>query len=325
MSDCSFDRDVYIASVKKSDPSPLSEPASPGLVAPKPCAMPGINVRVFERASTVGGRCATQLWQGHLVDFGVQYFTAQSSEFKKELLTRLRQFRPIISPILDGERYVMPNTLRPALLCPAGQQLLCPCPLPRPRYPSRYPSRARYLQPSGINCLGETYRAVVSSLPGPKPPTSSAWANRPPTMTPASSLCSNMPEPTSAVPRMLRPHLATQRPLRASYCENNKVGRIVGNKTVFVVEATPAYSREFAERPRNLSARARPNTKKCGAFPPAITAAFGHCWHLLGQAAASNVVRCRPAPSSAATRAPNPPSRRSGSMATSAAQDVLRI
>ena len=41
----------------------------------------------------MGGRCAnTQFWQGHLVDLGVQYFTAQSGDFKKELLTRLRQF-----------------------------------------------------------------------------------------------------------------------------------------------------------------------------------------------------------------------------------------
>jgi len=61
----------------------------------------GVSVQVFERNSGVGGRCATQLWQGHLVDTGVQFFTAQSGDFKKELLTRLRQFRPIISPILD--------------------------------------------------------------------------------------------------------------------------------------------------------------------------------------------------------------------------------
>ena len=52
-------------------------------------------------------------WQGHLVDTGVQYFTAQSTEFKRELLTRLRQFRPIISPILDQNNKVVSSSAGP--------------------------------------------------------------------------------------------------------------------------------------------------------------------------------------------------------------------
>jgi predicted NAD/FAD-dependent oxidoreductase len=62
----------------------------------------GLRVSVFERDSRVGGRCSTRLWQGHLVDDGVPYFTTHTPDFKREILTRLRQVRPIIPPVLDG-------------------------------------------------------------------------------------------------------------------------------------------------------------------------------------------------------------------------------
>ena len=38
-------------------------------------------------------------------------------------------------------------------------------------------------------------------------------------------------------------------PLSASYCENHKAGRVLNNRTVFVLQAAPAFSREHADVP----------------------------------------------------------------------------
>src|ERR1700677_4367193 len=99
--DCPREPDVYIGAVKKTGAVAIIGAGLSGLSCGQALVAAGVPVRIFERSGAVGGRCATQLWQGHLVDIGVQFFTAQTPEFKKELLTRLRQFRPIVSPIMD--------------------------------------------------------------------------------------------------------------------------------------------------------------------------------------------------------------------------------
>ena len=242
----------------------------------------GVNVRVFERGSNVGGRCATQLWQGHLVDIGVQYFTAQSGEFKKELLTRLRQFRPIISPILDEKNQVVPNTLGPRFYVLQGNNYFAHVLSHGLDVRLHTPVETVKFQASGIECLGDTYQAVVSSLPGPLTTRLFSLPESPADYDPCLVALLEYAGTDLGRSRECYARVLPDGDLvRASYCENNKVGRIVGTKTVFIVEAAPAYSRDFAEAPSEtyLPDLVHRHEEIWGIPSGQITAAYGLCWH----------------------------------------------
>jgi renalase len=242
----------------------------------------GVRVHVYERSSVVGGRCATQLWQGHLVDVGVQYFTAQSGEFKKELLTRLRQFRPIVSPILDQNNHVVPNNLGPRFYVLQGNN-----------YFTHILSHGLDIRlntdvepvtfvPGAVRCQDETYRAIVSSLPAPQ--TARLFALPQPVVDYEPCLVALLEYAGLDIGRS-RECYGRVHPngeiLQASYCENNKVGRIVGNKTVFVAEASPAYSRAYANAPSEtyLPNLVRSHEEIWSLPSGQITAAYGHSWN----------------------------------------------
>lgn len=242
----------------------------------------GVNVRVFERAAGVGGRCATQLWQGHLVDTGVQFFTAQSGEFKKELLTRLRQFRPIISPILDQYGQVLPNTFGPRFYVLQGNNYFAHVLSAGLEIHLGYEVGPVKFKAEGVKIEGEMFRAVVSAVPGPQ-----AAGLLGLTQSPAdyeTSLVGLLEYAGTDLGRAREAyaHLLgdSNEPLKASYCENNKVGRIVGNKTVFIIEATPAYSQQFADAPSEeyLPALVKKHEEVWGIPAGRLTAAYGLCW-----------------------------------------------
>jgi predicted NAD/FAD-dependent oxidoreductase len=60
------------------------------------------------------------------------------------------------------------------------------------------------------------------------------------------------------------------------------VGRIVGNKTVFIVEATPQYSAEFVDAPSELylPALVKKHEEVWEIPSGRLTAAYGLCWKL---------------------------------------------
>jgi predicted NAD/FAD-dependent oxidoreductase len=276
-----FANTPYIASVKKLGPVAIIGAGLSGLSCAQTLQAAGVGVRVFERASHIGGRCATQLWQGHLVDLGVQYFTAQSGEFKKELLTRLRQFRPIVSPILDQDNHIVPNDQGPRFYVLQGNNYFAH--ILSHGIDVRLDTEVQTVtfRSSGIRCQGETYQAVVSSLPGPETARLFALPQTPADYDPC--LVALLEYAGTDLGRSRECYgrvLPKGEPLQASYCENNKVGRIVGNKTVFVVEAGPGYSREYTEAPSEtyLPDLVRKHEEIWGIPAGQITAAYGHCW-----------------------------------------------
>jgi hypothetical protein len=268
--------------VKKSGPVAIIGAGLSGLSCAQALHAAGVGVRVFERSSVAGGRCATQLWQGHLVDLGVQYFTAQSGEFKKELLTRLRQFRPIVSPILDQNNQVVPNPFGPRFYVLQGNNYFAHILSHGLDIRLNTAVKTVTFRSSGIECLGETYRAVVSSLPGPQTARLFALSQSPADYEPCLVALleyagTNLGRSHECYGRIL----FGEEPLQASYCENNKVGRIIGNKTVFVVEAAPRYSCESADAPPEsyLPLLVRKHEEIWGIPHGQITAAYGHCWN----------------------------------------------
>jgi renalase len=267
--------------VKKPGPVAIIGAGLSGLSCAQALQTAGVGVRVFERSSTIGGRCATQLWQGHLVDTGVQYFTAQSGEFKKELLTRLRQFRPIISPIFDQDGKIVPNTFGPRFYVLQGNNYFAHILSHGLDIRSNAEVETVTFRASDAQILGETYRAVVSSLPGPQTARVFALPQSPADYDPCLiALLEYAGKELGRARECYGRVLAHGDPVQASYCENNKVGRIVGNKAVFVVEASPRFSCEFAEAPSDiyLPDLVRRHEEIWGIPTGHLTASSGHCW-----------------------------------------------
>jgi predicted NAD/FAD-dependent oxidoreductase len=217
-----------------------------------------------------------------LVDLGVQYFTAQSAEFKRELLTRLRQFRPIVAPILDSNNQVVPSRFGPRFYVLQGNNYFAHILSHGLDLRLQTEVEAVGFRSSGVQLLGETYRAVVSSLPGPQTARLFKLTQSPADYEPC--LVALLEYAGTALGRSRECYgrlLPDGEPLQASYCENNKVGRIVGNKSVFVVQASPRYSREYADAPSEayLPAMIRKHEEIWELPAGQITAASGHGWN----------------------------------------------
>jgi renalase len=269
------------ASVKSPRPVAIIGAGLSGLSCAQALLAAGMAVRVFERGPIAGGRCATQLWQGHLVDLGVQYFTAQSGEFKKELLTRLRQFRPIVSPILNQDNQAVSHSSGPRFYVLQGNNYFAHILSHGLEIRLNTDVKTVTFRSSGVEVQGATYRAVVSSLPGPQTARLFSLPQSPadyePCLVALLEYSGNDPGRSRECYGRTLPE---GEPLRVSYCENNKVGRIVGTKTVFVVEGAPAYSREHADAPSEayLPKLIRKHEEIWGLGAGQLTAAYGHCW-----------------------------------------------
>ena len=266
--------------VKKTGPVAIIGAGLSGLSCAQALRAAGITVRVFEGSSVVGGRCSTRLWQGHLVDTGVQYFTAQSTEFKRELLTRLRQFRPIISPVLDQDNLVINNPAGPRFYVLQGNNYFAHVLSQGLDIRLSTPVETVTISPSGIECLGESYSAVVSALPAPITARLFGLGLSPAEYEPCLVAMLEYPGNSHSRECYGRVQPEESEPLRSSYCENNKVGRVVGDKAVFVVQGSPRFSREHMGAPPEnylpILMRAHENIWR---IPSGLcTASSGHGW-----------------------------------------------
>lgn len=253
-----------------------------GLSCAQALRLVGIEVHLFEKADRVGGRCATNLWQGHLVDYGVQYFTAQSVEFKRELLSCLRQFRPIISPILDSEENIIHSQHGARFYVVQGNNYFAHV-LSR-GLDIRLQAQVETLtsKKDGIECFGQIYPAVIASMPAPQMAHlfEPAQPSAPDGCSLSIVLEYNEPEIGNSehcYGRVLPP--GTE-PLSASYCENHKAGRVLNNRTVFVLQAAPAFSREHADVPteKYIPELARVHEALWKIPSGKLTASFAHRW-----------------------------------------------
>jgi renalase len=211
----------------------------------------GADVRLFERGPALGGRCATRLWQGHLIDLGVQYFTAQSAEFKKELLTRLRQFRPIISPILDQNDKLVVSPAGPRFYVLQGNHYLAHVLAHGVNVELNREVEELTFRDGEIECLGEKFRAVVCALPGPQAARLLGLDPSPVEYEPCVTAMLEYGADDKDPSRQCYAHVLPEDSpiIAASFCENHKAGRIIGNKSVFVVNASRAFSVAHADEP----------------------------------------------------------------------------
>jgi renalase len=210
----------------------------------------GVEVHLLERNSALGGRCATRLWQGHLIDLGVQYFTARTAEFKKELLQRLRQFRPIITPILDEHDKLVLSDGGPRFYVLQGNHYLGH--VLAHGLDVRLNSEVEKLGffDGKFECLGETYQAVVCAMPGPEAAKLLELAEAPAEYEPCiTAMLEYGPDDKEPSRQCYARVGSAESVVAGSFCENHKAGRVIGSRTVFVVNASSAFSVKYANEP----------------------------------------------------------------------------
>ncbi len=242
--------------MKKNGPVAIIGAGLSGLSCAKELNALGVEIQIFEKSGRPGGRCATLLWQGHLVDTGVQYFTTSMPEFKKELLSQLFHFRPIVAPIVDRNGNPIPNNGSPRYYTLQGNNFLghvLATSLPmesnvtvesvEPTYDGEYMVQ------------GKKFAAVVSCAPFPQ--TAKIFGLNDAATTAGSRylpcLTALIEYSGLRIGNSLKYYASMdilgKSIVRWTACENHKAGRIVGEKTVMVVHASPEFSQEHIDSP----------------------------------------------------------------------------
>ena len=233
-------------------------------------------MRIFDRAAVAGGRCATRLWQGHLVDLGVQYFTAQSADFKKGAAHAPAAIPPDHLPRARREQ---PGNSQPAP-CPAftccrataisrmSYRLGSTCTSTRPsiKSPSAPPASIAWAKPTP---------PWSARCPARKRPASLRSSSLPRNSIPPSSRCWNMPARTSAARANATGHILPDGDgaMQSSYCREQQ-GRPGRWQQERLCRAGPRPS-SAAPTPRhhrrNISRSSSAPTRSCGTCRPIKT------------------------------------------------------
>jgi predicted NAD/FAD-dependent oxidoreductase len=136
----------------------------------------------------------------------------------------------------------------------------------------------------GVEILGKTYRAVVSSLPSPQTARLFGHADAPADFPACLSALLEYAGFGAGESTTCYGHVSSgdTGPIAASYCENQKSARIVGQKTVFVVHSAPEFSERHASEPQEnyLPELVRANDEMWEIPPGQCTASFGYSWRM---------------------------------------------
>lgn len=127
--------------------------------------------------------------------------------------------------------------------------------------------------------LGEEYHAVVSSAPWPQSAALFGMRESEVAFEPNLTACFEYLIPWDGS-KYATLDSTGQEPLAWVGCENAKEGRIQGGKSVYVIQASPAYSQKYLEKdPADwLSDLSERLEKSWGLSPDKRGATFGHRW-----------------------------------------------
>lgn len=225
-----------------------------GLGCARALAARGLKVLVLEKSRSLGGRCATRLWNGHVVDHGASCFTITRPDFRRTL-------DEILNP---GDL----NELAGGAIVRRGN----------PEIQAGRGTQSTYYLKSGNNRLGKALAAtleirrehlvesigrkrgafLVDDLPCRAVVTSAPWPQ-------TAKLFDQPAEPPHFFPNITaffeyrgafagnsrdafaRIDAGEQSPLWWSACENHKLDRIQGDRSVFVVHASLEFTRRYLE------------------------------------------------------------------------------
>jgi renalase len=202
-----------------------------------------VKVRVLEKSRSFGGRCATRRWRGHRVDHGAQYFTMRAAAFRAEMEELCGpELSLITAPVLreewslgadPTERWYHrggQSSLGKALATTLAVELESPV--------------------TSLHDYAAAYAAIVSAAPWPQTAALLGQAAGPDSVGDyAPCLTALFSYRGLGLGRTGEAYARQQASgaLAWSAVENHKLGRIVGEETVLVVQASEGFSREYYE------------------------------------------------------------------------------
>ena len=222
-----------------------------GLVCGRALKKAGHQVTVLEKSRSLGGRCATRKFGDHVVDHGVQYFTLRDPEIRKEVEgVAGAELQKLTAPILQAEPkgvvyregeerfYLRSGNNRLGKLLAQGMEVLTETEVPKVEKSWRKWKAA-----------GREFDALVSCAPWPQ---TAALAGVKvgdlgfdPCLTVLLEYQVGRAGTEGAYARM---DTSGNDPLAWIACENVKTGRVADGCTVYVVQASPEYSRQHIEQ-----------------------------------------------------------------------------
>ena len=222
-----------------------------GLVCARALKKAGHQVMVLEKSKSLGGRCATRKFGDHVVDHGVQYFTLRDPQVRSEVESVAGvELQKLTAPILQAEpKGAVYREGEERFYLRSGNN----------RLGKRLAEGLEVVTEAEVSTVGKSWRkwkvagrefdTVVSCAPWPQ--TSALWGVRlseagyEPCLT---VLLEYLVGRTVGEGAYARIDASGSDPLAWIACENVKEGRVAEGCTVYVIQASPEYSREHLEQ-----------------------------------------------------------------------------
>ncbi len=251
-----------------------------GLSAARRLSELGREVAVFEKSRSLGGRCASRLWNDCVFDHGAQFFTVRDADFRRFVAGLGDAVQSIVAPVVDQDGTVIgPGSERSYHVegnNRLGRALAEGLDVRR----ESLIERVTEMQ-GGWGVLGERFDSVLSCAPWPQTAAllgidveanpyernltgaflyDSGWAGR------AREVYAVSDRSGSA--------------LAWSACENHKASRIPAGRTLFVVQTSAEFSRENWDGDRAAwSGSLRTELEsRWGLDPERFVDSFSHRW-----------------------------------------------
>ncbi len=222
-----------------------------GLVCARALRQAGHEVTVLEKSRSLGGRCATRKFGDHVVDHGLQYFTLRDPEVRREVEGVARsELRRLTASILQAEPkgavyrlgeerfYLESGNNRLGKLLAEGLEVLTE-------------TEVQKLEKSWRKwkAAGREFDAVVSCAPWPQTAALLGIKVREVGYEPCLTvLLEYFVGRSGAEGAYARIDVSGNDPLAWIACENVKAGRVADGCTVYVIQASPDYSRQHIEQ-----------------------------------------------------------------------------
>ena len=222
-----------------------------GLVCARALKKSGHEVTVLEKSRSLGGRCSTRKFGDHVVDHGLQYFTLRDPQVRKEVEEMAGvELRKLTAPILQAEPkgavyregeerfYIRSGNNRLGRMLADGLEVLTETEVPKLEKSWRK-----------WKVAGREFDAVVCCAPWPQSAVLAGLKASEPGYDPCLTvLLEYQVGRTSGEGAYARMDASGNDPLAWIACENVKEGRVMDGHTVYVIQASPEYSRQHIEQ-----------------------------------------------------------------------------
>ena len=222
-----------------------------GLVCARVLRKEGHQVTLLEKSRSLGGRCATRKFGDHVVDHGLQYFTLRDPEIRKEVEAVVGpELRKLTAPILQAEPkgsvyregeerfYLRSGNNRLGRMLAEGLEVMTETEIPKAEKSWRK-----------WKVAGREFDAVVSCAPWPQSSALLGIKISDPGYDPCLTVLLEYQVGRAAGEgAYARVDASGQDPLAWIACENVKEGRVAEGCTVYVIQASPEYSRQHLEQ-----------------------------------------------------------------------------